>query len=216
LKKNEAAMPDDNARHAEQNHWSECGRGLSLGGSDALGHPHRSVPPLAEMTVRKLIIILTGVAVVLVSFAIGKWWGSANTSEKLMQEEMSRWGKRAALDRSVLHSFPVRRNALTSGTYLMDVWFPSSKLPAREVVLNCANGQITVPAFNRNRGSQTLSVEGNVVSWTQEGGGYEADTEYVGLIDGNEMWGRIYGWNPGDQSLGLWRIYPKPSTNGQP
>src|SRR6266540_2070433 len=28
---------------AEPDHWSECGRATSLAGSDALGHPHRSV-----------------------------------------------------------------------------------------------------------------------------------------------------------------------------
>jgi hypothetical protein len=109
---------------------------------------------------------------------------------------------------------------MVSGTYLMDVWFPGTQLGTREVALRCENGQLSVPApntFSRSQGAQMLSVAGNVVSWTEEGALYEANPKYVGLIDGDGMWGRIYGWNPGDQSVGLWRIYPKPAqgpTNG--
>lgn len=171
--------------------------------------------PLAGMTMRKLILILLGVAIVALSFVAGKWWGSASASEKLMHEEMSRWGQLADLDSSVLRDFPVRSNAIASGTYLMDVWFPGSKLPTREVALRCENGQINIAAFDRNGGPQTLSLSGSVVWWTQEGAGYEANAKYVGLVDGGEMWGRVYGWNPGDQSVGLWRIYPKASNSGQ-
>ncbi len=177
---------------------------------------------------RKLILASIGVGAVVVSFFIGRWWGSTSAEVELMEDEMRRYDKFADLDRSVLPSFQTRSNVITSGAYLMDVWFPGSHLAPREIILHCENGQITVPAphtFNRSGGSQTLVVTGIVVSWTQEGAGYEADPKYVGLIDGSEMWGRVYGWNPGDQSVGLWRIYPKsnktdqqagPATGSQP
>ena len=114
----------------------------------------------------------------------------------------------------MLQSLPLRSNTMTSGTYLVDVWFPASKLPTREIVLHCENGQINIPAFNRNGGPQTLPVNGRVVSWTQEGAGYEANAKYVGFVDGDEIWGRVYGWNPGNQSLGFWRNYPKLNKSG--
>ena len=164
---------------------------------------------------RKLILTSFGVGVAVVSFFSGRWWGSGSAAGKLMQEEVNRNGKFADLDRRVLQSFPARTNVITSGAYLMEVWFPGTHLAPHEVNLHCENGQISVPApntFSRSGGSQTLSVTGNVVSWTQEGAGYEANPEYVGLVDGGEMWGRVYGWNPGDQSVGLWRIYPKPNN----
>jgi hypothetical protein len=171
---------------------------------------------------RKLILTSIGVGVVVVSFLIGRWWGSAGATGKLMQEvmqeEMMRYGKFADLDKSVLQSFPARSNVVTSGAYLMEVWFPGAHLPPHEIKLRCENGKISVPAtnsFTRSGGSLTLSVTGNVVSWTEEGALFEANPEFVGLIDGDEMWGRVYGWNPGDQSVGIWRIYPKVDTSGQ-
>jgi len=139
---------------------------------------------------RKLILISIGVGVVVVSFFIGCWWGSGSAKGKLMQDEMMRYGKFADLDRSVLQSFPTHSNFITSGAYFMDVWFPGTHLAPREVILHCENGQISVPApnpFRRGGSSQTLLVTGNVVFWTEEGAGYEADPKYVGLIDGEEI-----------------------------
>ncbi len=132
----------------------------------------------------KLILTSFGVGAVALSFFVGRWWGSGIASRKLMQEEMMRYGKFADFDRSVLQSFPARTNVITSGAYLMEVWFPGTHLAPHEVNLHCENGQISVPApntFSRSGGSQTLSVTGNVVSWTQEGAGYEANPEYVWL-----------------------------------
>jgi len=163
---------------------------------------------------RRLVFIFIGVGLASVSFVVGRWCGSVSTSEKLMQEEMSHWDQFAAMDRAVLQTFPTRSNTMTSGTYLMQVWFPKLNLGTQEVVFHCEHGQISVPApntFSRSGGAQTLSVTGNVVSWTQEGALYGADAKYVGLVDGDGMWGRVYGWNPGVQSVGLWRIYPKPA-----
>jgi hypothetical protein len=163
---------------------------------------------------RRLVLISLGVGLAAVAFVVGRWCGSVSTSEKLMQEEMSRWDQFALMDKTVLQTFPARSNTMTSGTYLMQVWFSKMNLGTQEVVFHCENGQISVPApntFSRSRGTQTLSVTGNVVSWTQEGSLYEANAKYVGLIDGDGMWGRVYGWNPGDQSVGFWRIYPKPA-----
>ena len=43
LKQSEPLMPDDNTHHAEQNHWSGCGRATSVAVTDALDRLHRSV-----------------------------------------------------------------------------------------------------------------------------------------------------------------------------
>jgi hypothetical protein len=170
------------------------------------------------MTMRKSILILSGVGVAWLSFVVGRWWGDANASERLMHEEMSRWDKFAALDTNVLQSFPARRNTLASGAYLMDRWFVGHQRETWELALRCENGQVTVlgtNSFNRSRAPQSLSVNGNVISWSGEGILYEANEKYVGLIDGSEIRGRVYGWNPGDESIGLWRIYPKPLNSEQ-
>jgi hypothetical protein len=160
---------------------------------------------------KKLVIIIAALVVTVFSFVLGRWWGSMSTSEKLMQEEMRHWDQFAAIDKAALQTLPARTNKMTSGAYLMQVWFPKLNLGTQEVVLHCENGQISADKFSRSGAAQTLSVTGNVVSWTQEGAGYEANPKYVGLVDGDGMWGRVYGWGAGDQSVGFWRIYPNPS-----
>src|SRR5436305_13049503 len=97
---------------------------------------------------RKLILASFGVGVVVVSFFVGHWWGSRSAARKLMEDEMLRYGKFADLDRSVLQSFPARSNVITSGAYLMEVWFPGTHLAPHELILHCENGQISVPAPN--------------------------------------------------------------------
>jgi hypothetical protein len=189
--------------------WNGCSGNCQLWNSE----PAVRVIIFGRNKMRKVILIFLGVATAGLSFIIGTWWEGASTSEKLMPEEMKHWDQLATLDRDLLKRFTVRSNTMTSGTYLMDIWFPQSTLPTQQVVLECEHGQITVAAFSRNGGNQKLSIDGNIVSWTQEGAGYEANAKYVGLVDGNGMWGRVYGWNPGDQSVGMWRIYPKPSDS---
>ena len=72
---------------------------------------------------RKLILASIGVGAVVVSFFIGRWWGSTSAEVELMEDEMRRYDKFADLDRSVLPSFQTRSNVITSGAYLMDVCF---------------------------------------------------------------------------------------------
>ena len=166
-----------------------------------------------EMTSRRVdLLILLGIGITIVSFIIGRWWGSTSESGNQIQAELSRYDPLANLDMAVLQTLPVRSNTMTSGTFLREVWFLKSLHWTNEVVLHCENGQISVPApntFSRSGDAQSLLVTGNVVSWTQEGALYEANPKYVGIVDGDGMWGRVYGWNLGDQSVGFWRIYPK-------
>src|ERR1035437_5569396 len=51
-------MPNDSTHHAEQNHWSECGRATSVAITGALGRPHRSVLSLGDIMHSTIIITL--------------------------------------------------------------------------------------------------------------------------------------------------------------
>ena len=194
---------------------------INIDGRDGeVGQANHSVEELpmkanlrGEMTSRRVdLLILLGIGITIVSFIIGRWWGSTSESGNQIQAELSRYDPLANLDMAVLQTLPTRSNTMTSGIFLKEVWFLKSQHWTNEVLLHCENGQISVPApntFSRNGNAQSLSVTGNVVSWTQEGALYEANPKYVGIVDGDGMWGRVYGWNLGDQSVGFWRIYPK-------
>jgi len=169
---------------------------------------------------RKAGFIIFGIVIAVVAFVVGRWWEGTAARTKAMQEEMSRMDRLAEFDKNMLQNLAVRSNVLTSGTYVMQMWFLSSSQSnsrpqqpgTQEFALHCENGQTIVRArsgFTRDGSSRTFIITNNVVSWTQEGAGYEANAKYVGIVDGDEMWGRVYGWGPGDQSVGFWRIYPK-------
>ena len=92
--------------------------------------------------------------------------------------------------------------------------FPGKPPATEEVVLAFTDGRLTLPQSakpHRNGMAETLVQNDNVVSWHCEGTMYEADAECVGIMDGNLIWGRIYGWNPGEEAIGVWRMYPKPA-----
>ena len=59
------ALRDELSREAQPDHWSECGRAVSVGDSDAVGRPHRSVLSLAvitRMNKRFIISVTLGLA----------------------------------------------------------------------------------------------------------------------------------------------------------
>lgn len=166
---------------------------------------------------RKIINIVMAVGLLIIAYGVGSCRASYYASVNQMNRDFDHWKKLAELDRSFLTNVVTRPSALTSGTYVMETTFPG-KTPTNWVLqLVFSNGQFALPkpTVQRRAGmADTLVQNGNVVSWCHEGIMYEADAECVGLIDGDAIWGRIYGWNPGDESIGVWRIYPQPAESG--
>ena len=127
-------------------------------------------------------------------------------------QQPSPQNQRAEFDRQTLAMISTKSNALISGTYSMTTWLPGNPAQVHELFLTVSNG---IPIFSptnaghRNGMADTFTVNGKVVSWHMEGIFYEGNAEFVGLIDGNEMWGRVYGWNPGTEEIGIWRLSPK-------
>lgn len=96
----------------------------------------------------------------------------------------------------------------------METTFPGKPPTNCVLQLVFSNGQFALPkpaVCQRAGMHDTLVQNNNVVSWYNEGVMYEANAECVGLIDGNMIWGRIYGWNSGDESIGVWKIYQTPN-----
>ncbi len=153
------------------------------------------------------------IAVAVISYFAGKWCGGMRVSERAMKEQMRNWEQFAKVEESVLPTLPAHTNTMKSGNYIMQMWFADGTILSNAVSLTCANGQVRAAKFKRNGDSEILVNSGSVASWTEEGAGYEANAGCVGVVDGDSMWGHIYGWNAGKQSVGLWRIYPATIAN---
>jgi hypothetical protein len=163
---------------------------------------------------QRIILVASMLVLIAIAYGVGHFKASYDISVSQMNSDFEHWQSLAKLDRSFLTNIVTRPSTLTSGAYVMETTFPG-KAPTNYVLdLVFSNGQFALPKpTNPKRAgmADTLVQRGNVVSWAYEGVMYEADAECVGLIDGNVIWGRIYGWNSGDESIGLWRIYPKPN-----
>lgn len=161
---------------------------------------------------RKVIIIITVIAALAAAYSIGYSKSSVDSSINQMNQDFENWTQLAELDKSFLTNIVTQSSTLKTGTYVLETRFPR-KPPKTEVIdLVFSNGQFALPKPtepHRNGMADTLVQNGNVVSWHHEGIMYEANAECVGLIDGNMIWGRIYGWNPDDESIGVWKLYPK-------
>jgi len=162
---------------------------------------------------RRVIIVVAVLAALAVAYGIGYFKASVELSASQMNQDFEHWAQLAELDRSFLTNVVTRPSTLATGTYVLETRFPGKppKIDVLELVFS--KGQFALPKSaepHRNGMADTLVQNGNVVSWHHEGIMYEANAECVGLIDGNTIWGRIYGWNSDDESIGVWRIYPKP------
>jgi hypothetical protein len=158
---------------------------------------------------RKITIFVALLAALAAAYGIGQFKASIDSSTRQMNADFEHWRQLAELDRSFLTNVVTRPSTLTSGAYVMETTFPG-KAPTNCVLqLVFSNGQFALPkptTPGRAGMADTLVQNGSVVSWRHEGIMYEATAECVGLIDGDTIWGRIYGWNPRDESIGVWRI----------
>ncbi len=168
-------------------------------------------------TKHKVIFTVLVLGASVVAYCVGYLRGFFVVSESWTNREHEHWVQLADLDRSFLTNVTARPSALTTGTYVLETQFPGKPPKIDLLSLTFTNGQFALPKpveVQRNGMAETLIQNGNVVSWHYEGILYMANAEYVGLIDGDTAWGRVYGWGSGDESIGNWRLYPKAATAG--
>lgn len=170
---------------------------------------------------RKIITIGAVLALLVVAYLVGQHNGqhkdSRDAAERQMKHDLELCRKLVELDRSFLANVLTRPNALTSGTYMLETTFPDRPPEALVLVLNFSNGQLLTEyqTVGQNLVTHGFTQQGTLVSGTV----YDMDEgpgrEYVGVIDGDMMWGRVYqlpgqGWREGEPpAYGVWRLCPK-------
>jgi hypothetical protein len=168
-------------------------------------------PDDGSAALKRAVIFVIGV---IAAYAVGHFIGSCDADASRRDRDLKHWQQLAELDRAFLTNVVTRPGALVTGRFVIETCFPGIPPRSHPLDLVFSNGLCSLPmpaGPHRNGMADTFVQNGNVVSWHHEGILYEGSAECVGVIDGEMIWGRIYGWSPGDGSIGLWRIYRQPS-----
>ena len=164
---------------------------------------------------RKWLIALCGILAligIVVAFWVGRAVGTGTASKAQTERDMQLHKELIELDRTFLTNVVTRPSTMTSGRYNLGVRFAGQAERLSEIELEVTNGNLVkispLPI-------QHIVQAGNAVSWEQYDMSEGPSAIFVGTIDGNAMWGRIYvepgqGWHQGEPpAYGVWRATPK-------
>lgn len=172
-----------------------------------------SCPTIGLKNMAKRIISL---CVMLALLAIAFWFGRAvgvdTTSKAQAKRAIQLHKELIELDRAFLTNVATRPGTMTSGRYKLEVRLAGQPERVSEIELEFSNGKLVKAS---QLPIQHIVQTGNVVSWEQYDASEGPSAIFVGTIDGDGMWGRVYvepgqGWHQGDPPVyGVWRTLPK-------
>jgi hypothetical protein len=166
---------------------------------------------------KKILILCAVVAAIVFAFAFGKHLGVQDATEmhtKLRIKENSDLQQQLLqLDQSFLANLVTRPGTLISGTYKLDVQYAGQITKSFPVTLTFSNGKLvsmTTTAFH----VQNIVHASSVVSWNQFDLDEGPSADFIGLINGNQMSGKVYlhpgnGWHEEEPAAyGVWYLRP--------
>jgi hypothetical protein len=167
---------------------------------------------------KKIISLCAVLAGLSVAFWIGRGVGADIASKAQTKRDVQLHKELIELDRAFFTNVVTRPSTMTSGRYNLEVRFAGKPEKISEIELEFSNGRLVKAS---KLPIQHIVQTGNVVSWEQ----YDSDEGpiaiFVGTIDGNEMWGRVYvepgqGWHQGQPPVyGVWRSLPKSRNDAE-
>lgn len=166
---------------------------------------------------RKYVTIGSVLALLALTYCIGRYNGGRAQLERQLEEDTERCKELAELDRSFLRGVTARPIALTAGIYILETRFPGKPAELDTLEITVSDEGVTAQSLKMGEGLFTdgFKQDGQVFSGQVYNTDEKPNRTYVGLIDGNMIWGRVYvppgtGWHEGEPSaIGVWRLYPK-------
>ena len=166
---------------------------------------------------KKIITIGAVLALLIVAYRVGQHKRSWDPTERQMKRELEFHNKLFEIDRFFLTNVVTRPNTLTTGTYIMETTFPDRSAEIHTLKLVFSNGQLLkeYQHVGRNLVTNGFTQEGKVVSGAVHDMDEGPTWEYIGVVDGNTMWGRVYqppgqGWRKGEPpAYGVWKLRPQ-------
>ncbi len=163
------------------------------------------------MNPRKRNIIIIGAALLLP--VIGYWVGQSHGSNKEVKHRTKRdlelHGQLVELDQWFLAGVATRPSIMTSGKYTLATRWAGRKTEVSMVDLEISDGRVSKMT---GLPIQDIVQTGKVVSWEQVDMDEGPSARFIGLMDGDGMWGRVYvkpgqGWHEGEPpAYGVWRF----------
>ncbi len=158
---------------------------------------------------RILMCMGIGLMIAGAAFWYGRDVGSDRAVKQRITRDMMQHHQLLELDRTFLARMGVQPNALVSGRYLFAKTLAGETTSVTPVEITVTEGQLRiVSGITAGNFNQT----GNVVTWQYVGNEMPV-AQYIGVIDGAELWGRIYvepgqGWHEGvPPNYGVWQLH---------
>ncbi|MBN2582266.1 MAG: hypothetical protein JXL80_04300 [Planctomycetes bacterium] len=166
---------------------------------------------------RKIVVAGVAAVMLVVAFLAGWFVGSSAAEDaatrRQAQRDLELYKELVKLNQSFLAGVEARPSTLTPGTYVLETHLVGQADPS-SVLVDYANGQLVkqegLPVTDFTR-------QGSMVSWSKPYTDPDQGPQvsYVGLIDGDTMWGRVYvapgqGWHEDEPpNYGVWRLVPQ-------
>ena len=168
---------------------------------------------------RRIMLIGAVLILLVIAYFTGQSDGSDREVKQRIERDLELHGKLVELDRQFLASVATRPNALVSGKYALETRIAGGTTTVSLVEIELSEGRL-----RKLTGEciQDMAQTGNVVSWEQGTMDETPFARFIGLIDGDGMWGRVYvkpgtGWHEGDPpKYGVWRLRRQPEANEEP
>ena len=161
---------------------------------------------------RKIVITGTVLALLIIAYLVGQFTEERSATKQQTQRDLSLHRELVQLDRSFLVNIATKPSTITSGTYTLETRFPGKIAGVSSLEVEYSDGQLLKLA---GLPIQDIVQRGPVVSWERFDVDEGPAARYVGFIDGDIMWGRVYvepgqGWREGEPpAYGMWRLSPK-------
>jgi hypothetical protein len=162
----------------------------------------------------KRIIVVCAILVLLpISYWVGRDVGQESSANLYAKREIELHKQLVEFDQSFMTNAVTQPGTMTSGLYSLETRFPGKAREVCEVTLEFTNGRLV--KVSEPKHTQNLIHTANVVSWEQHDIGKHDErpgARFVGVIDGDAMWGRVYvepaqGWHAGEPpEYGVWSV----------
>jgi hypothetical protein len=161
---------------------------------------------------RKILVAVTVLLLLAIAFWAGQSNGTSETTRLQLKSQLAIHKQMIDSDRSLFEKVITRPNSMTSGIYALEVTFPGRTKESSVLNLQLVNGQlIRVPTELQ---MEDIQQTDKIVSWVRHDMHEGPSARFMGLIDGTEMWGKVYvepgqGWREGEPpAYGAWIAYP--------
>jgi len=158
--------------------------------------------------IKKIVAGCVILILAVITYWVGRFVGAESASKSRTKRDVTVHTELVKLDEMFLTNVVTRPSTLATGFYRLETKLAGKPTITSRMDLEFSNGRLTKISGN----VQNIVQTGSVVSWEQHDRNKGPSARFVGVIDGEMMWGRVYvapgqGWREGDPpEYGIWTL----------